>query len=571
MVKTKKWIALLATLTLFGALFVGCSNTKSSEGSTTKAPTGSAVDTNKSTDKATDGGTLTFSSFSDIVSINPIFLADTASADAAKFVMANLYDLDRKGNLAAEPWSLAAALPEVSADGKTYTVKLKKEAKWSDGQPVTADDVIFTINTFRDPKVGSPGIGQFDKVDKLEKVDDQTVKITLKQVFAPFQYSLFNQLIPYHVLKDVKPEQLKDNPYGKDPAKTVTNGTWKWTEWKQKQYLTFEKDPSYWGQQPHIDKIVYKIYADQNTEVQALIKGDVDLVQAIPVTQVDAVKKKDGLTVLLAPGPQYEYVAFNFKPENFPDKYVPFTGVKTRQAIATALNRQGMIDNILKGTGTKLNAPFLPGSWADPGSAVTEYKYDPAAAKKLLAEDGWVAGSDGILTKDGHRFSFELQYNAGNSRRQQVAAVIQQNLKDVGIEVTPKAIDFSSWADNNLTPGKFPAVLLSWSLNNPDPDGEQTFSTKYFPPTGQNMGWYKNEKLDKLWVDGYSTVDQAERKKIYEEVGKEISTDLPYVFLYQYGQPEGLGSRVKYAENDAPEASLPYGYFFHVQNWWVTQ
>ncbi|MNN76091.1 Oligopeptide-binding protein AppA precursor [compost metagenome] len=85
------------------------------------------------------------------------------------------------------------------------------------------------------------------------------------------------------------------------------------------------------------------------------------------------------------------------------------------------------------------------------------------------------------------------------------------------------------------------------------------------------MGWYKNEKLDKLWVDGYSTVDQAERKKIYEEVGKEISTDLPYVFLYQYGQPEGLGSRVKYAENDAPEASLPYGYFFHIQNWWVTQ
>lgn len=575
----KKWWMLSLSVLLIAVMVAGCSKSNSTdkEGEKTDTPTQTEPVGDKSTDPGTavaedtptDGGTLTISSFSDIVSANPLFIQDTSSGDAAFFMFANLYDLDREGNVAAEPWSLASEKPEISEDGKTYTIKLKTTAKWSDGQPVTADDVVFTFDAIRDPKVASPGISQFDKVDKIEKVDDYTVRVTLKQVYAPFQYVIASAIVPAHVLKDVKPEELLKHAYGTDPTKTVTNGPWKWTEWKQNQNLTFEADPSYWGPKPHIQKVIFKIYADQNTEVQALLKGDVDLTQAIPVTQVEAVKQKSEINVVLEPGPLYEYVGFNFNADNFKDKFIPFSTPKSRQAIAYALNRQGMVDNVLKGTGKLMNAPFLPGSWADPGDAVVNYGYDAEQAKKLLAEDGWVAGSDGILVKDGHRFAFELQYNAGNSRREQVAAVMQQNLKDVGIEMTPKAIDFSAWVEQNLTPGKYEAVLLSWSLNNPDPDGESIFSSKYFPPNGQNSGWYKNEKLDQLWVDGYSTVDQNERKQIYAEVGKEISTDLPYVFMYQYGLPEGIGPKVKYEEGDRPEPTLPYGYFFHINNWWI--
>ncbi|GMK38992.1 peptide-binding protein [Paenibacillus sp. CCS19] len=574
----KKWFMVSLSVLLIAMVVAGCSESSSTDTDVEKTdtpaqtePTGEkASDPGTSVAEGpTDGGTLTISSFSDIVSANPLFIQDTSSGDAAYFMFANLYDLDRQGNVTAEPWSLASEKPEISADGKTYTIKLKTTAKWSDGQPVTADDVVFTFNAIRDPKAASPGISQFDKVDTIEKVDDHTVRITLKQVYAPFQYVIASAIVPAHVLKDVKPEELLKHPYGTDPAKTVTNGPWKWTEWKQKQNLTFEADPNYWGPKPHIQKVIFKIYADQNTEVQALIKGDVDLTQAIPVTQVEAVKQKSDINVVLEPGPLYEYVGFNFNADNFKDKFIPFATPKSRQAIAYALNRQGMVDNVLKGTGKLMNAPFLPGSWADPGDAVVNYGYDAEQAKKLLAEDGWVAGKDGILEKDGHRFAFELQYNAGNSRREQVAAVMQQNLKDVGIEMTPKAVDFSAWVEQNLTPGKYEAVLLSWSLNNPDPDGESIFSSKYFPPNGQNSGWYKNEKLDQLWVDGYSTVDQNARKQIYAEVGKEISTDLPYVFMYQYGLPEGLGPKINYAEEDAPEPTLPYGYFFHINNWWV--
>ncbi|MFC4812954.1 peptide-binding protein [Paenibacillus sp. GCM10023250] len=590
MSKKKRLTVLLSIMALAGSMAAGCGNSNSGTSETNAPAANNGQDANQpaneapansgtnaaetpSADTPVDGGTLTVGTFSDINSVNPLYIADTASGDLATFLNANLYDVDRSNNLVVEPWSLAAELPTISADGLTYTIKLKPEAKWSDGQPVTADDVKFTYDTIKNPEAGAPGISMVDKVDTITKIDDHTVEFKLKAVYAPFLYALSGSVAPYHILKDVPLAELEKNPYGTDPAKTITNGPWVWTKWEQSQYSTVEANPNYWASvKPHIKTVTLKIYADQNTQTQALLKGDVDLVSSVPLTIVDTVKAKDNLTIVSEPGPSYEFIQFNFKADNFPDKYVLFQSQKTRQAIATAVNRQGMVDNILKGTGTLLNAPFLPTSWAFDANSAVNYAYDTEKAKTMLAEDGWKPGKDGILEKDGHRFSFELQYNAGNARREQVAAVVQQNLKDVGIEVVPKAIEFSAWIDQNVNPGKYEALLLGWSLSNPDPDGESIFSSKYFPPAGQNSGWYKNTKLDELWVKGYSTVDQNERKAAYAEVAKEISTDLPYVFLYQYGAPEAYDkNKVRFAEADKPEATLSYGYFYHVINWWTAK
>ncbi|RKP49937.1 peptide ABC transporter substrate-binding protein [Cohnella endophytica] len=577
--KRKQWISSITVFALIALLIVGCSKGNNTPGpaspsvspSTSASPSPSDSPSPSPSAQSKDGGTLTISTFSDIVSVNPIFINDTSSGDIEQLVFAKLYDLDRQSNLAVEPWSLAAELPKVSADNKTYTIKLKNTAKWSDGQPITADDVKFTFDTIRTEETGAPGISQYDKIESITKADDYTLDIKLKQVYAPFQFSLYSSILPAHILKDVPLKSLKEDKFGVDPARTVTSGPWMFSEWKQGQYITLNRNPNYWGEtKPHIDKIIYKIYADQNTEVQALLKGDTQMTEAVPLMQIDAIKKKDNLQVILKPGPTYEFIQFNFKDENFPDKYSPFKGQKTRQAIAYAVNRQGMVDNVLKGSGGLMNSPFLPGSWADPGAEAVNYEYSADKAKALLAEDGWKPGKDGILVKDGHRFSFELQYNAGNSRREQVSTIIQDNLKDVGIEVKPKGIDFATWIDQNITPGKFPAILLAWSLNNPDPDGESIFSSKYFPPTGQNGGWYVNKKADDLWVKGQQVVDQAERAKIYHELGKELSIDLPYVFLYQYGLPQAYdASKLKWEENDRPESSMGYGYLFHAINWWV--
>lgn len=558
--KLQKWLIPVATVSAAGMLLAGCGS------STNNAPANSAP----AADQPVDGGTLTFAEFSDVINLNPLYIQDVPSGDAANFIYANLFDYDRQGNVVVEPWSLASEPMKISPDGLTYTIKLKDTAKWSDGVPVTADDVVFTFNAMRNKDYNSPGITSFDKVKDIKKIDDHTVEIDMKTVYAPFQYVLASAVVPAHILKDIAPKDLQKNPYGTDPTKTVSDGPYVWKEWKQKEYLTFDRNPDWWGPKPHINQVVYKEYADQNTEVQALLKGDVNFISGIPVTQIPTVQAKSSdFNLIVEPGMLYEYMGFNFDPKNFPGNFDPFTGEKTRQAIMYALDRQGMVDNILKGTGKVLNSPFLPTNWAYDPSATVQYTFDAAKAKQLLADDGWTAGPDGILQKDGHRFSFELQYNTGNSRRQQVAAVIQQNLKAVGIEVKPKGLDFSSWIDQNINPGKFQACLLAWSMNTPDPDQESTFSAKYFPPNGQNDVWYNDPTLDKLWVQGYSTTDQSQRKQIYAQAAQEISTNLPYAFLYQYGSPQATSKSIHWTTADAPEEALPYGYFFHFYNWYI--
>jgi peptide/nickel transport system substrate-binding protein len=564
---TRKWSIVTA-----GALALSLMLSACGKSTTAPTPTPAPGNTTATGDTGTpvDGGTLTWATTSDITTLNPMFIDDTTSQNLANLLFAGIIDLDPKGQPIADDAALAAEVPTVSADGLTYTVKLKTSPKWTDGKPVTADDLIWTFNTYANPKVGAPAISSFDKVAEIKKVNENTVEIKLKEVYAPFMVTtLTSAVLPSHILKDVPAEDLKKNPYGTEPAKFVSNGPYKWGSWTQAQQHTLEADPNFWGtKKAHIKTIVYKMYADQNTQVQALVKGEADMMEQIPVATLPAAEGKPDIKLVEGPGPVYDYFGFNFNKENWPDGFVPFAGKATRQALAHAINRQGMVDSVLKKHGVLLNGPFLPGSVFDAGTA-KNYDYNVDTAKKLLADDGWKAGPDGILVKDGHKFEFKLQFNTGNKRRESVGAVIQANLKAVGINVILEPLDFAAWIKNNINPGKYQAVLLGWSLTT-DPDNESIFSSKYFPEAGQNSGWYKNELTDKLWVDGYKVTDPAKRREVYGKLAAEMTDDLPYVFLYQQNLIEGLRSRVKYAEADKPVLALPYGTSYHMQYWWVS-
>ncbi len=290
--------------------------------------------------------------------------------------------------------------------------------------------------------------------------------------------------------------------------------------------------------------------------------------ETVPVALLDVVKQKQGLSIYESPGQSYDYIVFNFDGKNFPGGKSLFEGKKTRQAINYALNRKGMVDSVLQGHGTLLNGPFLPGTWAFDEAAAKNFEYNVETAKKLLAEDGWKAGSDGILAKDGQKFEFDLMTNAGNVRRESYIAIVQQNLAEVGIKVNLKPMDFSALVDNHLGTGEFQTVLLGWSLT-PEPDCESIFSSAYFPPAGQNSGLYKNEKTDKLWIDSYRTSDQAKRRTFYAEILKEFGEDPPYVFIAQQNTMTAFNGRVHWKDADKPVHMLPYGYMFHIFEWWV--
>jgi peptide/nickel transport system substrate-binding protein len=563
--RNRKWITVSLSLITAVALIAGCGKgTGTTDQPKTNDKPAAATDPNK----AVEGGTLTIGTFSDIVNLNPIFIDDTSSQDVANLLFAPLYDINAKGEVAVTSMSIANAPYTISPDGKTYTIKMRTDAKWSDGSPITADDVVFTYKNLSDKNVGAPGYSSYAQIDKVEKTANDTVVITLKDVDARFVYSLNVNIVPAKAFAGVKPEDMAKSKYGTDVKTTITSGPFTWDSWTEKQFVTLKKNPNYFGPKPHLDQIVYKVYADQNTEVQALIKGEVDFLDTVPVAQLDALSNAQGVKIYEGAGPVYDYVAFNFLPDNWPDKFVPFTGAKTRQAISHAINRKGMVDSVLKGHGSLLNGPFLPGAWADSPDVTAKWEYDVNKAKQLLAEDGWKAGSDGILVKDGHKFEFELMTNAGNKRRESYAAIIQQNLADVGIKVNIKALDFSAMIPANVTPGKFQALLLGWQLVL-DPDAESIFSSNFFPPSGQNSGWYKNTKTDGLWEQGYKVTDQAKRKAIYADILKEFANDPPYVFLATQNLMTAYNEKIKWAEADKPIQSLPYGYMFHMQNWWI--
>jgi peptide/nickel transport system substrate-binding protein len=549
------------------AVLAGCSKatpTQPTGETKTNTPPAATVDPNK----PADGGTLTFGTFTDIVDLNPFMINDTSSSEVSQFIYTNLYDVNNKGEIVVSPWSLAKEAPKVSADGLTYTAKIRTDAKWSNGDPITIDDVVFTFKTYATEEVGSPFYSAFAQVADVKAEGNDTMHIILKGVDSRFIYSLNGQIAHKKSFEGLKPEEIQTAKSGKDPASTITSGPYLWKEWVEKQHITLEKSPNYWGQKPHIDKIVHKIYADQNTEVQALIKGEIDFMSTVPVAQLPAIEGAAGIKIYEEAGPVYDYVAFNFKADNWPNGFVPFTGAKTRQAISHAINRQGMVDSVLKGHGSLLNGPFLPGGWADSPEVTAKWEYDVAKAKKLLEEDGWKAGADGILAKDGKKFEFELMTNAGNKRRESYAAIIQQNLAEVGIKVNIKTLDFSAMIPDHVNPGKFQALLLGWQLGL-DPDAESIFSSNFFPPAGQNAGWYKNAKTDELWVKGYQVADLKARNAIYKDILKEFANDPPYVFIANQNLMTAYNDKIKWAPEDKPVQAIPYGYMYHIFNWWI--
>lgn len=575
--RTRKWLALLAAVSIFSLVIAGCGTTDGKDkGATTTTPPATTTPApapapapKPDPNKPVDGGTLTVGTFSDIVNINPIMIDDTTSQWVANRVFANLFDLDAKGNAVVSPWSIAKEPYKVTNEGKLYTIKIRTDAKWSDGSPITIDDVVFTYQTMANEKVGSPQYANFAQVKEVKKVDNETFTIEMKDVDARFEGALNWGIAPAKAFAGMKPEEIGKAPFGTTPKNTITSGAYLWSEWVEKQYHKLDRNPNYWGKKANIQTVIYKIYADQNTLVQALIKGEVDFVEQIPTAQLPAVQAQKSLKTIEGPGPLYDYMAFNFKADNWPNKFVPFAGAKTRQAINHAINRKGMVDSVLQGHGSLLNGPFLPGGWADSPEVTAKWEFDVNKAKQLLAEDGWKAGSDGILVKDGHKFEFELMTNSGNKRRESFVAVIQQNLADVGIKVTLKPMDFSALIDQYVTPGKFQALLLGWRLG-VDPDAESIFSSKFFPEAGQNAGWYKNEKTDALWEKGYKVTDKAQRKAAYADILKEFAQDPPYVFVAAVNVIIGHNDRVHWAEADKPLTTLPDGQTFHLYNWWVT-
>jgi peptide/nickel transport system substrate-binding protein len=461
---------LLLSILLFLTLS-GCHSSETGE----KAPAGPPVSLQPVT-----GDAIVVSSIGDAKRLNPIIANDSASGDINGQVFNGLirYDKDLmfEGDL-AKSW-------DISEDGLVITFHLRPGVRWHDGEPFTAEDVLFTYQKLIDPNVATPYGADYERIEKAEVVDPLTFRVRYKEPFAPALQSWSIGIIPKHLLegKDINTDGFNRHPIG--------TGPYRFKEWLTGQKIVLSVNEDYFKGRPYIDEYDYRIIPDQATMFQELRSKGIDVMGLNPL---------------------------QFK--------------RVRQALAYAINKEDIIKGVLLGLGSPATGPYPPHYWAY-NPHVRTYPYNPDKAKAMLEEEGWTdTDQDGILDKDGLPFRFTIITNLGNDERKQTAEIIQQNLKQVGIDVKVKIVEWQAFLNQFVDKREFEAIILGWSIGL-DPDNYIMWHSSQTGPNQYNFVSYSNPEVDRLLIQGRRTFDQKKRQEIYQKIHAILAEDQPYCFLY---------------------------------------
>jgi peptide/nickel transport system substrate-binding protein len=441
---------------------------------------------------------------------------DTASATINDQVFNGLvkYDKDIRlvGDL-AERW-------DISADGKTFTFHLRRGVTWHDGAPFTAEDCLFTYRKLMDPAVATPYSSNYMDVAHAEAVDRYTFRVTYKEPFSPALESWAIGIIPKHLLdgKDLNTTDFNRNPVG--------TGPFRFKEWVAGQKLVLEANDSYFEGRPKIDRYIYRIIPDSSTMFQELLSGGVDMMGLNPLQYLrksETRRIRESYRKFRYPANAFTYLGYNLTSALFETKEV-------RQALAYAIDRQSIIDGVLLGIGQPCTGPFSYVSWAY-NQKVKPYPHDPERARGMLADAGWKdSDGDGVLDRNGRPFRFTVLTNQGNGERIRAAEIIQRSLKEVGIDVKIRVMEWQAFLEQ-IDKHTFDAIILGWSMGR-DPDLYDIWHSSKTKKGEYNFISYKNAEVDRLLVAGRRTFDIKERTRIYGRIHEILAEEQPYAFLY---------------------------------------
>ncbi len=475
--------------------------------------------------QADPDGRLVFSLIGEISILNPILSTDTSSSAVEGAIFSGMTRINEKLEVIpdlARSW-------KVSPDGKTWTFDLRKDVKWHDGYPFTAEDVVFTFNAILNPKVNSVRRSDY-MIDgepiRFEALDRYTLQAILPQPFAPFLTRTGMSVIPKHILegKDINTADFNRKPVG--------TGPFKFKEWVTGDHVTVTRNDNYYMGRPKLAEIIYKVIPDENTCLVALEAGEVDEA-GIPSKDYKRMRSIRGINVFEFDALTYTYLGLNLANPKFADRRV-------RQALAYATNKEQLVKMIFKGLASPAYAPSAPISWAY-SDDVPKYKYDPEKAKKLLK------------AAKAENLEFTILVNQGNKEREKAAVILQQQYKKVGVKVTVRVMEWSALlkiVNAPKDPKEFDAVIIGWSLGL-DPDAYSIWHSSQYPK-GFNFVKYNNSEADKLLEQGRTTMEKAKRKEIYAKLWKTIAEDQPYVFLWYPKAIAGVRERVGGLSNPGP-------------------
>ncbi|MFF4331234.1 ABC transporter substrate-binding protein [Streptomyces sp. NPDC001591] len=408
--------------------------------------------------------------------------------------------------------ALAEALPEVSADGRTYTYTLRRGVKFSDGEPFSARDVEFTYRTILDPRTNNGSRTELDALQSVTAQGADRVVFTLKYPYAPFAERTVLPIAPEHVAgrQDVNSGEFTTRPVG--------TGPYVLTGWSKGEKLSFKANPGYWGGEPAVKHFTMAVIKDDDVRATRLRSGELDA----------AILPPDLARGFARDGARRTYAArtFDYRDVTLPTQH-PVTGDgAVRRALDLAVDRKAMVEALLDGAGKPAYGPVPTDSpWFAPG---TERPHDLDGARRILDGAGWKTGPDGIRVKDGVRAAFPLWYLSGDKIRQDHALAFASDAKKAGIEVKTEAgtwevIEPRMRTDAVLAGGGSPA--------DPDFDQYQLLTSSLAGDGFNNMARYANPAVDRAVAEGRTSGDPAVRKAAYDTVQRELAKDPGYVFL----------------------------------------
>lgn len=460
-------------------------------------------------------------------------------------------ETDYVGRL-AESW-------DVSGDATTWTFNLRDDVRWSDGEPFTADDVIFTFEALSNPATGSGNTGKFsnvaghaefvageaDSISGFTAPDDYTFQVELLAPNSAYMVDMVEPLIPIlpeHVVSQLPVEGLAENQFFREP--TVGIGPYIFSQWLSDDQVEFVANPEF-RHELGLDKVYTTFLATDVAQAQ-LETGEIDYTQ-VSAVDLERVAGIDGVTVHSVDGPSIAalHTAWDTKAE--------LVKPQVRQAMMYAIDRQAIVDSVIAGEGDVINTMAFGPDWAVP-EGLNEYPYDPEKAEELLAEAGW--NSDTEVT---------IEIVPGQTDRDQVVTIVAGQLQAVGINAVVEPMDGTAMG-SDIGDRNFDLLMSIYGLFNADPAAMSFRLACAQGNGGGNLSNYCNPELDDLLAAGVATTEQGERAAIYADAQKIVNEELPVILLYSPRTISATSNRLEgYVASPIPTQA-----FWNIAEWSVT-
>jgi peptide/nickel transport system substrate-binding protein len=442
---------------------------------------------------------------------------------------------------------------EAAADGMSWTFTLRDDAKWTDGQPITADDVAFTFNNIVLKKeLAATGSGNFSAVTSVDALSPTSVKFNLSRAFSALpSYLAYNAgILPKHIFAD-QADPWSLNSFNKGTP--ISSGPFKVESYTSGQSVVLARNDAYFGGKPNLDKLVFKVVPDANTQIAQVLSGELSVMIMDNKAAVDRVKSASQVRVEPRELVQYYWLALNQTDPRFQD-------VKVRQAFEYAIDRNAIIQAVEKGYGQVANSAIVPAftTYYDK-SHDSAYPYKPDMAKQLLSEAGWTTGPNGVLQKDGQPFQFTMDVGQ-RGVLQPTNELIQQNLKAVGIQADLNSMEWNAYIQKVVVNRDYTATVNWWVYPN-DPDVFPYFHSSA-AGKGFNIPGYKDDKLDAALTAVQTETDVAKRKQDVTNLQSLMSDQLPYLFLWYPQEIDVVNANLQ----GVPDLNLRDG-MHYVQEW----